>query len=228
MKKTVKTILCVFISLFVTLTVFGYGSSASATEPGIYYPVHIEIKSDKMLYEPREEITIELLFSPNVGEIASENYTYYFKLTDSPYYESIGDDVVCGDRAAEDALFKGENSHYYHYRAVFKIKVTAETPEEQPLVFYIKCAESDWIKEQFFYEGNYQYSDDPEYDMRIQTDMGFEAFEDGVAFPQRLHIQQTVTVTLPKSYYFSLTLANIFEAICDFLAELFSLIRGLF
>ena len=104
MKKTTKIISLILISIFVTLTIFGCNSSASATMPSVGRPaITAEIRSDKTEYALGEEITIEILFSALTdGEPSNDDYTYCLKLVTSDYYEIIGDDVVSAEVAEDD------------------------------------------------------------------------------------------------------------------------------
>jgi len=222
MKKTTKIISLILISIFVTLTIFGCNSSASATKPSAGpAPVTSEIRSDKTEYALGEEITIEILFSALTdGETSNDDYTYCLKLVTSDYYEIIGDDVVSAEAAEEDELFAGKNDTSFKYRATFKIKVTEETTEEQKFVFYINRVENDDLRN-YPMSQNLGYSDDPEYDLKIYTRSGFTADSDGVHFPEMMYQYQAKNNKLPFWYGAILFLDDLIKAIKEFFAGLF-------
>ncbi len=220
MNKKCKILSLFLVVLFAT-SLFMSGTSVSAVEGGMYFPDHWEIKSDKIDYNFGEEITIEVLFSPNDEKILSENYTYYIKLAESPCYEIIGENVVCAESSDGDEMFKG-TWDYFHYRFIFKIKINEQAFEESHLTFYVNCVENDWLKKYYNYEKDPQYSEDPEYDMKIITEYDIEVDSDGIHFPLELFSQETITVKLPKEYYFFNTLYQIFRAIKSFFEGLFS------
>ena len=220
MNKKCKIISLFLIVLFATSLLIS-GTSVSAVEGGMYFPDHWEIKSDKTDYNFGEEITIEVLFSPNNEKTISKNFTYYIKLAESPCYEIIGDSVVCAENSDGNEMFKGTHD-YFHYRFIFKIKINEQTSEEPHLTFYVNCVESDWLKNYYNYENHPQYSEDPDYDMKISIEYGIEVDADGIHFPSRLFSQTNITVNLPKEYYFSNTLYQILRAIKRFFEGLFS------
>lgn len=214
MKKTTKIISLILISIFVTLTIFGCSSSASATMPSISYPLHILVKSDKTNYALGEEITIEFLLAPQ----NREEYTYRVKLAESSGYEiTDGNEGSIGSKE-DGEIFKGEGSEYF-YKYVFKIKVVDEVLEEHRFKFYIDCVESDWLKDKTAIPN---HSDDIEYDMTLETGVGFTSNADGVVFPNTLFSQTSSTNKLPFWYGAILFLDEIIKAIKDFFAGLFN------
>ena len=224
MKKTTKIISLILISIFVTLTIFGCNSSASATDPQIRYPLLYEIKSDKTKCDLGEEIEIEFLFNVNVDGISrKDEKTYSVKLAESSYYEIIGDSIISVDASENSQQIKGKYSDYW-YRAVFKIKITEEASETQKLVFYVKCVEDDWLN--YIHDETKMYeSDDPEYQLRIETLNGFKTNSDGVEFSEILDQEGQIT---NKTTLFVIKIEEMFNGIKFFFKSLLESIIGIF
>ena len=190
MKKLIIRLafLCIIISTLISCVgclpdIFD-PTSDSTIDPPYEPPIYYEVSSDKAEYEYGEEITIELLFSPDIFLSKLNEKTYSVKIAESPYYEIIGDSEVYA-YPSETRDYVGRYYPYW-YRVVFKIKVTEESDGMQPVKLYINCTNDNWLKEVMDDGYSLHESDHPDYPFGISCGeyfyFGFEADSKGVHF----------------------------------------------
>lgn len=151
----IVALILVFVLLLVSSGCNNY--STITPEPG--YPINFEMSTEKEHYEYGEEITIELLFSPNSSDSLFYNYTYCVKLIESPYFEVIGDSVVYSNRLENGEKIRGKWG-YYEHRVTFKIKVYGSINGDRRLHILIGCVDDDWLSNYYWQNSSWQSWDD--------------------------------------------------------------------
>lgn len=175
MKKTVKIIVLIIISLLMVFSAVGCSSGSSECESYIP-PFEYQIKSDKTKYGYGEEITIELLFKrTDIDKL--DGYTYCVELKESPRYEIIGDSQVI--TSGSKTMYKGEYADFW-YRAVFKMKVTEVYCGTHAPDITVKCLDNNWLEKEISNDLGHS-EDGVRYNLGIHyKEFSFTAVENGV------------------------------------------------
>ncbi len=178
MKKMVKILFLIIISLLMIFSAVGCSSEVFADE-SYMPPFEFQIKSDKTKYSYGEEITIELLFERSETD-KKDGCTYCIEIKESPYYEIIGDSQVITNGSETKEKYKGEYADFW-YRAVFKIKVTKVYCGTHAPEITIKCVgNNDWLEKEIL-SNNVHSDDGVSYNFGIHyKEFSFTAVEDGV------------------------------------------------
>lgn len=180
MKKTVRRMALIILSVLMLFSAVGCGSLGNASKDESFQPaIEYQIGFNKDKYAYGEEITIEFLFNTVEGGLSKKDgHTYCVKIQESTHYEIIGKSEVYTDGCEDKETIKGVYANYC-YRAVFKIKVTDVYCGTHSPKILVKCVNDNWL-DIMIPEDDLNRAD-PEFPFATsEHGFSFTAVEDGV------------------------------------------------